>query len=768
MPKHLIYIILYCSIAFNSIAQETKVGLVLSGGGADALAHIGVIKALEENQIKISFITGTSMGAMIGGLYASGLPISDLEQYFTSKEFSRISIGQIPRKFEYFYPKTDPSPNIISLRFKKESDGYTLLLPSKIISSEAFDIEAVQLLAESEKIANYNFDSLMIPFRCVAADIITKELITFKEGSLTEALRASMSYPLFIKPIKINNHIVYDGGIYNNFPTDIMCNEFHPDYIIGSNVSSNIPPPSTDDLFGQLQNILIRKTDYSISCSEGELIEPTVNFGTFNFENAQQAIDSGYSATMRQMPNILNHIDQTAVITSSKFNKKNDSVIIGDIIFKGINKKQTKYSNSVIRRDKKNHKDLTLDKFQRNYFRLYQELYIEDVRAKLRYNSNTNKYDAIMEVNPIKSWTLDLGGNIATRPISEGFASLSYNNLSTFGLKLNLNTHYGKLYQALNVSIRFDIPSKLPIYFKPKFIIHNWNWFESRQSNLFVTEKPNYILEGELYAGAEIGIGIGNRFKLSSEVSYLQMESNYYQTKNFIPADTTDKTRFNALNTKIIVSANDLNRSQYPYEGSRVKTQVSLTNGNEFYSPGSTSIEDVNMRKGHSFIQFKFDYQQYLRIKDQFRFGLTISAAYSSMEFFNNYTSTVIQSPSFKPTPDSKTLFLESFHANKFIAVGTQLVILPLKRFQVRAEGYIFQPYQSYVKANNGSTSYGTPFADRFAIISGVISYDTPLGPLSFSTNYYYNNPDISPEKEAPITALLNFGYIIFNKKAYN
>ncbi len=772
MPKSPIFLfILFLLVHVSNLAQEPKVGLVLSGGGADALAHIGVIKALEENNIKISYITGTSMGALVGALYASGIPIEQIEAVFTSKEFLRTSQGNIPRKFNYFFPKPQSDPTLISLRFKKTTSGYSLLFPSQVISSEAFDFDAVKYLAQAEMLAGYNFDSLMIPFRCVAADVITKELVTFRNGSLTEALRASMSYPFFIKPIKINGHLMYDGGIYNNFPVDVMCTDFRPDFVIGSNVSVNIDEPSEDDLLGQLQNILVRSTDYSIYCAPGELIEPVINKGVFAFEYAQEAIDSGYVAANRHMDHILHHIGHfpsNKEVTELKFKKNAPPIEIGDVIFKGINQKQARYSNSVIRRKRKKDSVLTLEKFERNYYRLFQELYIEDVRTKLHFNPTTNKYDAVVDVNPIKSWTLDIGGNIASRPISVGYASLSYNNLSTIGLKTNFNTHYGKLYQALNASVRIDIPSKLPIYFKPKFVIHKWNWFESRQSNLFVTEKPIYIIEGEMYTGIEAGTGIGNNLRLSGELAYLQMESDYYQTKTFLPADTTDKTLFKSLNTKFTIESNDLNKIQYPYEGKHVLGQITYTTGNEFYSPGSTSIQEERSRIEHSFFQFRVDYQQYLRLKEKLRFGFQLSGTYSNMTAFNNYTSTVIQAPSFKPTPDSKTLFLESFHADKYIAVGSQLVFLPTKNFQFRAEGYIFQPYQAFIRGEDGSATYGTPWADRFAIISGVISYTTPVGPLSISANYYYNNPDISPEEEAPLTVLLNFGFIIFNKSAYH
>jgi len=764
-------------LAIQLSSYSQSVGLVLSGGGGDALSHIGVIKALEENNIHIDYITGTSMGALIGGLYASGIPIEDIERYFTSDHFLEISDGDIPKKFHYYYPKPEDKPIIIPIRFKKTDNGYDMLLPSKIISSEAFDFDVVKHLAQAEKISGYNFDSLVIPFRCVAADVVTKELVVFKEGSLTEAIRASMSYPLLVRPIKINGHLMYDGGIYNNFPVDVMCKDFNPDYIIGSNVSRNIPNPDEDDLFGQLQSILVKTTDYGIYCKEGELIEPNIDFGTFSFENAQQAIDSGYVATLRQIQHIKYHVnlsqDSTHTELINEFYSNQDTIFIGDIIFRGINEKQARYAGSVLRQKRKKEKNLDLKTFERNYYRLYQQSYIEDIFNKLKYNPKTKKYDAIVTVSPIKSITLDLGGNIASRPISEGFAGLSYNNLSTYGLQLGFSTYFGKLYQALNVSAKFDFPTRVPIYIKPKMIIHNWNWFESRQSNLFVDNKPNYVIEGELYAGLELGAGITNDFKIAVEASYLQMQSKYYQTKAFTPSDTADATRFNGAFLKGTLSSNDLNLKQYAYSGSKFVLEGSFTYGNEFYDPGSTSPKVENTVTNQGFLLLKIDYQKYFRIQDKFRFGLTFSGAYSTMQFFSNYTSTVIQAPYFKPTPDSRTLFLESFHADKFGAIGVQFILLPFKtlpykRIQLRAEAYVFQPYQSYVFNESNEVSYGTVLADRFAIISGVASFQTPLGPLSFSVNYYYNNPDISPEDEAPVTVLLNFGYILFNKRAYH
>lgn len=765
MKRFLLVSFLIITTAVNA----QKVGLVLSGGGADALAHIGVIKALEENNIPIDCITGTSMGAMIGALYASGIPIEEIEAYFTSKYFEEISGGKIPKKHYYYYPHPEPTPSIIPISFKKVDNGVTILLPSQVISSETFDFDAVKFLAQAEKDANYNFDSLNIPFRCVAADIITKELVVFRSGSLTQALRASMSYPFFIRPIEINGHLMYDGGIYNNFPQDILSEEFNPDFIIGSNVSSNFKKPSDDDLLAQLRSIVVRNTTYQITDAPGVLIEPNIDIGTFSFLDAQEAIDSGYTATLENMPQILKNVTPISQPNSITEKKTTSAPIeIGEIYFSGINKGQSRYAGAIMRSKKRRKKTLSLAQFEKNYYRLFQETYFQDVLTHLSYDTASQKYNAWISVKPVKSVVLDLGGNIASRPISGGYASFTFSKLSRVGIKTGLQTHYGKLYQGAHVYSQIDFGANLPIYVKPKLTLHNWNWFESRQSNLFVTDKPNYLIEGELFAGMEIGIGIGNKLRLTLESNFLQMESNYYQTKDFTPQDTADLTQFEGSVSKLSLGSNRLNYKQFPYEGTQFQLELCYIQGIEFYKGGSTSISGEAKTVPHKFMQFNLNYQEYIKLSQKFRIGLHLAGAYSGMGLFNNLTSTVIQSPSYKPTPDSKTLFLESFHANKFLAGGIKLIYLPTSYFQIRAEAHLFQPYQAFNVDQLGNVGYSDPFQDRFTLVSTAAVYHSPLGPLSVSLNYYFNNADISPEENEPYTLLFNFGYIIFNKRAYN
>src|SRR5690606_10275170 len=129
-----------------------------------------------------------------------------------------------------------------------------------------------------------NFDSLMIPFRCVASDIEQKEEFIFDGGDLTQAVRASLAYPFYLKPLKWEDRILFDGGLYNNFPTNIMKDAFNPDITIGSLVASKLEEPNEDDLISQVKNMVIWKQEFYIDKSAGILIEPdAVDVSLFDY-----------------------------------------------------------------------------------------------------------------------------------------------------------------------------------------------------------------------------------------------------------------------------------------------------------------------------------------------------------------------------------------------------------------------------------------------------------------------------------------------------
>ena len=267
-----IFIVVFTCLFFNSEAvSQQKIGLVLSGGGATGLAHIGVLKALEEKGFEISYITGTSAGDLVGALYSSGYSPEEIENYVLHPDFQLITLGKHKTEQRFLIREEEKDANLFNLEFSIKKP-LKQSLPTNIISSSYLDFEMFKLLAPASAYAKNDFDSLFIPFRCVSSDITNKQSIVFSKGNLNEVVRSSMTFPFYLNPIKIDGKLLFDGGLYNNFPADVMYSEFIPDYIIGSNVSYNAPPPKDDDLIGQVINMLVFHSDFNLPCKNGIVI----------------------------------------------------------------------------------------------------------------------------------------------------------------------------------------------------------------------------------------------------------------------------------------------------------------------------------------------------------------------------------------------------------------------------------------------------------------------------------------------------------------
>ena len=162
----------------------------MSGGGSNGVAHIGVIQALEENNIPIDYITGTSSGAFVGAMYAAGYSVEEIKKFLTSPEFIAMTRGDLDASEQYFFKKVEPSASMLTMRINKRFKLSNSLL-TNVISTSKVDFEMMKLFSKASATARYDFDSLLIPFRCVAANIEDKEEFVFAFGNLSTAVRSS-------------------------------------------------------------------------------------------------------------------------------------------------------------------------------------------------------------------------------------------------------------------------------------------------------------------------------------------------------------------------------------------------------------------------------------------------------------------------------------------------------------------------------------------------------------------------------------------------
>ncbi|MBQ2417822.1 MAG: patatin-like phospholipase family protein, partial [Alistipes sp.] len=223
MPrKWLIFILSLLSV---SLVKAQTVGVVLSGGGAKGLYHIGVLQALEENNVAIDYVAGTSMGSIIAGLYAAGYTPEQMKELALSGVLEQWVSGRIDKKYHSYYREQDTPPPLFRLNFNVvkdsvkmnntlEPDRGLIQLPTDFISSAQIDLALNEIFRPAAVASGENFDRLMVPFFCVAADMNVRKQVVFRSGDLGEAIRASMSIPFVFKPLKKNDMILYDGGVF--------------------------------------------------------------------------------------------------------------------------------------------------------------------------------------------------------------------------------------------------------------------------------------------------------------------------------------------------------------------------------------------------------------------------------------------------------------------------------------------------------------------------------------------------------------------------
>ncbi|MBF4210764.1 patatin-like phospholipase family protein [Pseudomonas donghuensis] len=281
-------------------APRPKVGLVLSGGAARGLAHIGVLKALEEQGIKVDAIAGTSMGAVVGGLYASGYKVEELEKLALGIDWQQALSDAPPRKDVPFRRKQDDRDFLVKQKLSFRDDG-SLGLPLGVIQGQNLALLLESMLAHTSD--TRDFDKLPIPFRAVATDIASGEKVVFRRGHLPQVIRASMSIPAVFAPVELDGRLLVDGGMVDNIPLDV-AREMGVDVAIvvdiGTPLRSRKQLTTVVDVLNQSITLMTRRNSEEQLAAlhrDDILIQPPLSsFGVTDFGRAQDMIDVGYRA----------------------------------------------------------------------------------------------------------------------------------------------------------------------------------------------------------------------------------------------------------------------------------------------------------------------------------------------------------------------------------------------------------------------------------------------------------------------------------------
>lgn len=744
------------------LAQAQKVGLVLSGGGAKGMTHIGIIRALEENNIPIDYITGTSMGAIIGSLYAMGYSPDDMEALLRSEDFKRWYSGQVEPKYGYYFKQNRPTPEFFNIRFSFKDSLHIKpqILPTSMVNPIQMNLVFVELFARATAACNGDFNRLFVPFRCIASDVYNKRPLIMRKGDLGDAVRASMSFPFVFKPIEIDSVLAYDGGIYNNFPTDIMREDFRPGVIIGSVVAANPSKPKENDLMSQLENMIMQKTDYTLPDSLGIIMTFKYDdVSLLDFDRLQELHDIGYNRTISLMDSIKGRIHRRVNAENVRlrrlvYRSNLPQFRFRDIYIEGANPQQQAYIKKEFHDE--DHEVFTYEDLKRGYFRLLSDNMISEIIPHAVYDTESDLYSLHLKVKMEDNFSVRMGGSVSTTSSNQIYLGLGYQNLNYYSKEITLDGQIGKVYNNAQLMAKIDLPTRIPTSYRLIASLSTFDYY--KKDKLFSkNDKPSFNSKDERFVKLMVALPFLANKRAEISIGYGKLQDNYFQSSviNF-DKDCSDKSTYNLLGGAIGFYGSTLNARQYATKGYFEKLVAQVFSGKERFIPGNPTETSVTTKDRQSWLQISYMKYAYHTMSPKFTLGWMAEMLYSSKNFSENYTATMLQAADFSPTPHSKLMYNEAFRANQFLAAGVKPIFVLNDMFQFRSEFYGFMPIFPIKKNALNKAYYGKAFS-RFEYMGEIsVICQLPFGAISAYVNHYS-----SPKKEWNVG--LTLGWQLFN-----
>ncbi len=486
-----------------------KVGLVLSGGGAKGFAHIGALMALEEHNIPIDFIGGSSMGAIVGGLYAIGYDAQWLEEFAKKQDWDQVLYDHIPRNILSMEEKERNNKYVVSLPIKNKR----IILPSGIVSGQNASKLLTHLTRHVHQIKD--FTQFEIPFVCVATNIVTGEPVVFNSGFLPEALRASMAIPTMFHPIEIDEMLLVDGGLVHNLPVE-QVRDLGADIIISVDVQDPYYRKEEINSFVEIMEQagkFLRERNYEYSLNSSDIvIQPPVSreYSIYSFNHADSLIAIGYFETKKNITEIRRLLSENGIpLVRKEKNKvnnlhvpdKKDSIVIQEIRIEG----RKNVSRDLIRGKIKIFppEKISPERILNAVDRVYGSHYFERVTFKLKPMMNGFRLKLI--VKEIEHQTIRAG--------------IHYDDDNKAGILLN--TNFKNLIQMGS-----DLSINLKLSERPEFsasYFHDRGWKPGLHAalqtiNYEVTEFESNRQVAK-YGYSEVNVSLGARSTLKSSYS---------------------------------------------------------------------------------------------------------------------------------------------------------------------------------------------------------------------------------------------------------
>ncbi|MCK4421844.1 patatin-like phospholipase family protein [candidate division WOR-3 bacterium] len=464
----------------NPNVKSLKVGLALSGGGARGIAHIGVIQALEEEGIPIDMIAGTSMGSIVGGLYACGYSAAEQREIIHRIDWDHIFNQRPEPRSELVCRRYGMKESLIRFQFK----FWDIYTPLGLISGQHISDELFRYTTAASFAAKSKFDSLAVPFRAMAVDVSTGEIIALKEGELAQAIHASMALPLLFYPVRIGDRILFDGGVLNILPTNIV-KEMGADVVIAVDLEKLFPlgkePKHIADIAKHTIDIAIRELKKGNIKIADVLVEPDLGgHSEIAYNRFDSLIEMGYQAAMDKMDEIKRLIPlqiEDRNISRRQLNKNAlEQAVISKIDVVGNDYAQ----RSVIAREfaLQNGDTFNIDLAIQGTRNIYVTGLFENVWVEL---DNLGKNQVGINIHVIEKYprTIGFGANYRSEEGFSGFIQFVNFNFFGWGERFMPFLRYGELDKRLGIDIVNDR------FFATPLVVHNSFCFEQGRPYLY-------------------------------------------------------------------------------------------------------------------------------------------------------------------------------------------------------------------------------------------------------------------------------------------
>ncbi len=720
-------------------SQAQTVGLVLSGGGAKGIAHIGIIKALEENNVPIDYVAGTSMGAIVGSLYAMGYSPDEMIELILSEDFDKWSRGIVDERDIFYFKKPDPTPEMVTfnIALRDSSKLAPQFLPNSLIDPLPMNYAFLSLFSPYTAQCERNFDKLFIPFRAVASDVYHKRELVLRKGDLGDAVRASMTFPFFFKPIEIDSVLVYDGGIYNNFPVDVMKRDFNPDIIIGSTVASKIEKPKEDDLMTQIENMVMQKSNYTLDSKDGILFDFDLSYiGMLDFPRAREIYQIGYDSGIEMMDSIKGRIpreltQETLRLRREAFRSKTPVLLFDSVAIAGGSHQQQEYISYQFKSDTL----LTDEQAKAAYYKTLSDGKISDLIPHAQYNKESGHFTLDLKAKVRDQFSVGIGGFISSTSSNQIYIGTHYRTVSLNSLDLDLSGQIGQSYTSGILSARVDLKTKVPMYLKLQAVASKQKFYQSK--TLFYTDKlPSFVTQTDLHVKLRLGLPFLVSSKAVVSIGYGALHDNYYQSNTVdFSQDKQDHSRYDLIMASVNFDHNTLDNYMYPTAGLEWSALAFGAYGKERYLPYGNKQKTIEELL--TWFQLEGRVQAYFPMGKHFSLGVRGELVASTKPLLNNYTSTLAQSPAFTPTPHSKTIFNTAFRSPQYVAAGVIPIWKIVNNLQFRNEFYLFANTRP-VKEGADMKPYYAPYFSQFHFMGeSSLVYNLSFASVALFANYY-------------------------------